>query len=287
MKPNLFLERNSDEILDRAPVLLGLPLDLTAYKPGTRQAPKAIRNSQDCIESYSPKLDMDLLDVTFADIGDLDFQGLDLFGALTLIRQTMDSVVDRAAKPLSIGGEHTITLPVIGSILGRYPDVVVIQADAHADLRDYSDGKRISHATVMRRISELVGSERIIQLGIRSGNRAEFQWMRRHDTLLNWNENPQESLTRKIADRPVYCTLDLDVLDPSALPGTGNPELGGWTYTDLERLFDVLRGVKLIGADVVELNPTLDPTEASSIAAAKIVRELLLILGANPQSTSG
>ena len=282
MEKTLFLESHSQDPIAGAPALLGLPLDLTTtYRSGTDRAPMAIRKSSDSIESYSPRLDLDLLDTPFADLGDLDLAGLDVTGALTAIEQEVDSILDYSAKPLCLGGEHTVTLPVIRSLLKRYPDMVVAQADAHTDLRDDYEGAKLSHATVMRRISELIGTDRIIQLGIRSGTRAEFQWMRDNNSLLNWDDRAHERLLKKIADRPLYFTLDLDVLDPSALPGTGNPELGGWTYKDLERFFDILRSVKLIGADVVELNPNLDPTEASSIAAAKIVRELLLVLGTN------
>jgi agmatinase len=171
-----------------------------------------------------------------------------------------------------------------------YPELVVVHVDAHSDLRDHYQGSFINHATVMRRVAEVVGEGRLIQLGVRSGTKDEFTWMRESGTILRWNMNSPRILLDRLGDRPVYLSLDLDVLDPSCFPGTGNPEPGGWVYDDLERLFWTLDRVNLVAADVVELNPGLDPSDVSSITTARIVRELLLILaesgrrrGVNPR----
>jgi agmatinase len=177
-----------------------------------------------------------------------------------------------------MGGEHTVALPICQAVNEVCSNVVVVHADAHADLRDEYEGSRINHATVIRRIVELIGSDRLIQLGIRSGTKEEFIWMRENGAILQWAPFSDKTLVDRIADRPVYLTLDLDVLDPACMPGTGNPEAGGWFYKDLERLLHAMNHVNLVAADVVELNPTLDPSESSAITAAKIVRELLLIV---------
>lgn len=260
--------------------MIGCPLDLTStYRTGSDTAPQAIRTASDSIETYSPFLDLDLGDVPFADIGDVPLHGETLENALKKIRSALSEVLEAKARPLSLGGEHTITLPVLEALNTCNADFVVVHADAHSDLREEYEGSTLNHATVIRRISELVGPERLIQIGIRAGTREEFTWMRENGTLLHWGPAAEKTLLARIGGRSVYLTLDLDVLDPACLHATGNPEPGGWFYPDLERLFSALAEITLLAADIVELNPTLDPSEAGTITAAKIVREALLILG--------
>ncbi len=277
-----FLEASSSEVLPGRPAIIGLPFDrTTTFRSGTDKAPDAIRVASDSIETYSPFLERDLLDAPFADLGDLDFHGTktdEIEPALAKIEVPVTRALSERAKTLAIGGEHTVTLPIVRVLARVHRDLVLVHADAHTDLRDDYDGNRLNHATVMKRVSEVIGPERMIQLGIRSGTREEFQWMRSRDTLLDWGPGAEEVLLRRIRDRPVYLSLDLDVLDPACFPGTGNPEPGGWFYKDMERLLLAMTRVHLVGADVVELNPGLDPSGASSVTAAKITRELLLIL---------
>jgi agmatinase len=198
--------------------------------------------------------------------------------ALEKIGEQVQAVMDQGGVPLSIGGEHTVTLPAVKAVRSLHPDLVVVHLDAHTDLREHYEGSPINHATVMRRIAEIVGPDHLIQLGIRSGTKEEFAWMREHGTVLEWLPSAERSFLKRIDNRPVYLTVDLDVLDPSCMPGTGNPEAGGWSYREMERLLHVMNSVHLAAADVVELNPSLDSSEVSTITAAKIVRELLLIL---------
>lgn len=279
----LFLEAAGMEVIAGRPALLGMPLDVTStYRKGSADAPNAIRVSSDSIESYSPFLDRDLLDAPFSDLGDVDMEGKSLEAVLAAIREHVARVIAAAAFPLCLGGEHTVALPIVEALASVYPDLVVVHADAHADLREHYEGNALNHATVMRRIAEIVGPQRLIQLGIRSGTREEFTWMRRHATILHWGPAAERELIRRLRNRPVYLSFDLDVLDPSCFPGTGNPEPGGWLYSDVERLLHVLDRVDLVAADVVELNPRLDPSEVSTITAARIVRELLLIVGNRP-----
>ncbi|MGC8906572.1 MAG: agmatinase [Desulfomonilaceae bacterium] len=276
---NQFLGCSSNRIMEGRPALVGCPLDLTTtYRHGCHKAPQAIRASSDSIETFSPLFWGDLLDAPFSDIGDIEFKDNRIESCLDLIQETAASILEKKAIPLSLGGEHTITLPIVKAVDAVYPRCVVIQLDAHTDLRSDYEGMRLNHATVMRRIAELIGPDRIIQIGVRSGLKEEFEWMREHETLLEWQTLSERGLTRCIAGRPVYVTIDVDVLDPACMPATGNPEAGGLFYADLERFFRMMESFQVVGADVVELNPDLDPTEVGCITTAKIVREMLLLM---------
>lgn len=280
MSDALFLEASSREILPGCPVILGCPLDETAtYRAGSDKAPQAIRLGSESIETYSPLLDRDLSDHDFFDLGDLHFEPEALEKSLEIIELSVTEILKSEAFPICLGGEHTITLPIVKALKALHSDFIIVHLDAHTDLRDHYEGNRVNHATVMRRVREIVGPGRLLQLGIRSGTREEFSWMREQGTLLEWNPSLDKALLERVRDMPVYLTLDLDVLDPACLPGTGNPEAGGWFYNDLERIFLALDQVTLLGADVVELNPGLDSSGVSAITASKIVREILLITG--------
>jgi agmatinase len=263
-------------------VILGCGLDLTStYRNGCGRGPQSIRDASESIETYSPFLDRDLSDERFADLGDLSLSASSLEQSLQLINEAATRMLQQGARPLCLGGEHTITLPIIQALEVFHQDFVVIHADAHTDLREEYEGSALNHATVMRRVAELVGPQRIIQLGIRSGTKEEFSWMREHSTLLDWGPAAEKKLFRRVGNRPVYLTLDLDVLDPACFPSTGNPEPGGWFYRDMEHLLKTLEPLNVLGADVVELNPDLDPCEVGAITAARIVRELVFVLARN------
>jgi len=277
---NYFLSCSSNSVLPGRPVILGCPLDLTCtYRKGVGNAPKAIRSVSESLETYSPLLNLDLLEVPFSDIGDLDFHGCSIHSALKKIRRAVEDLIVQKCTPLLLGGEHTLTLAALEACLLSFEEVLLIHLDAHSDLRDEYEGNTLNHATVVRRIVEKIGPNRLIQIGIRAGTKEEFAWMKKNRTLIAWEPGSDKLLLQRIRDRPVYVSLDLDILDPACLPGTGNPEAGGWFYHDMERFLVALSKMNIIGADVVELNPSLDYSEASAITAAKIVREILLILG--------
>jgi agmatinase len=179
-------------------------------------------------------------------------------------------------KWLGIGGEHLVTLPAFEAYLEKYPDIAVVHFDAHADLRDDYLGEKLSHATVLRRIADYIGPERMIQIGIRSGPQEEFDWMRQHKTLVESMEQLAEAKQR-IAGRPVFLTIDLDVLDPSILPGTGTPEPGGLSFKEFLCYLMAFQNCPLVGADVVELAPHYDASGVSAVVAAKVIREVLLL----------
>jgi agmatinase len=277
-----FLGYASGEAVSGRPVLVGCPLDVTCtYRTGTAAAANLIRIASDSIETYSPLLDEDLTDFPFSDVGDLPLAGASVKSALDTIQTAVSAVLKKGAGPLCVGGEHTITLPIIKALREVRDDFVVLHLDAHTDLREEYEGSSINHATVIRRVTDLIGPKRLIQLGVRSGTREEFAWMRSNGTLRYWSSRSDKMLLEAIGRAPVYLTVDLDVLDPACFPGTGNPEPGGWFYPDMERFLRFLERLHLVGIDVVELNPGLDPSESSTITAAKIIRELLIILGRN------
>ena len=161
MKSEPFLGCSSKEILAGSPVLFGCPLDLTCtYRKGTGRAPQHIRIASDSIETYSPLLDRDLTDMRFSDVGDLDLSGLPLEAALEEVRETASKIVQHGAKPLCIGGEHTLTWPIAQAVKEAYPDILVLHLDAHSDLRETYEGSSVNHATVMNLISREL--ERIV-----------------------------------------------------------------------------------------------------------------------------
>ncbi|MCL4409056.1 MAG: arginase family protein, partial [Gammaproteobacteria bacterium] len=190
--------------------------------------------------------------------------------------------IDLAAegvKVMTLGGEHSISYAPIVKYLNQYPDLVLVHLDAHADLRDGFTGFHYSHASIIRRALDHFGpNHELIQYGIRSGTREEYQYMREHKTVRTSRKDFLDSIAAIPADRPIYLTLDLDYFDPSFLPGTGTPEPGGEDFHSFVSLIKLLRERNLVGCDVVELSPQIDPTGNSDVFAAKIVRELLLVL---------
>ena len=266
-------------------VMVGMPYDgTTSNRPGARFGPAAIREASWGLEIYSPKLDASLDQLTYFDAGDLELPMGNRDACLAQIRQTASEVLRADKKWVGIGGEHLVTLPVIEAYLEKYPDLAVIQFDAHADLRDDYLGEKLSHATVMRRVADLIGPERLFQIGIRSGPQEEFAWMREHGTLLRGLVELIR-VNKLLGDTPVFITVDLDVLDPSVLPGTGTPEPDGMSFGELTDWLARLRYLNIVGCDAVELAPHYDTSGVSSAVAAKVLRELLL-LNADPKKHS-
>ena len=261
-------------------VLFGAPFDsTTSFRPGTRFGPGAIRHESFGLESYSPYQDKDLLDASVLDSGDLELCLGDSVKALAQIEERAAQILDGGKRPFLLGGEHLVTLGALRAVQARYPEVHILHFDAHADLRQDYLGAPLSHACVLRRCWELVGDGRIFQFGIRSGDREEFRWGAEHVTTHRFDLEGLEEVLDKLAGKPVYFTLDLDVLDPSVFPGTGTPEPGGVSFDTLRRAVTLVCGrLNIVGCDVNELSPAYDPTGASTAVAGKIVREMLLAL---------
>ena len=257
--------------------IFGAPFDsTTSYRPGARFASSAMRNESYGIETYSPYQDKDLLDAEIFDCGDLELCFGSPESALNDIEKMTEIIISDGKLPIMIGGEHLVTLGAVRAAIKKYPDLRIVHFDAHADLRDDYLGQKLSHACVMRRCHELLGDGKIFQFGIRSGDREEFLWGREHVYTNRFDFSGIERIKEKTGDRPVYFTLDLDVLDPSCFCGTGTPEAGGVSYNELIKAIEKVSELNVIGLDINELSPTLDQSGASTALACKLLREILL-----------
>ena len=262
-------------------VLYGAPFDsTTSFRPGTRFAGQAVRNDSYGLETYSPYQDRDLTDIQVFDSGDLEL----CFGssemALADIQNRAWEILEAEKIPLLLGGEHLVTLAAVRAAARKYPGLHIIHFDAHADLRDDYLGARLSHACVIRRCHDILGDGRIHQFCIRSGEREEFRFAKEHTDFHPFTFEGLEETIQEL-DReqvPVYFTIDLDCLDPSVFPGTGTPEAGGVSFLELLAAIRKVSELNIVGADVNELAPMLDPSGVSTATACKVVRELLLAL---------
>lgn len=262
---------------DAKAVLFGVPFDGTAsYRPGTRFGPSAIRNESYGIETYSPYLNRDLTDCSIFDGGDMEIPFGNTERTLEMVEEYTDKLLHDDKKFVMLGGEHLITLGAIRAVLRHYPDVHIIHFDAHTDLRTEYLGEKLSHSTVMRQIWNLVGDGRIHQFGIRSGERPEFEFAKIHTELHKFNLDDFADTVDLLKGRPVYFTLDLDVLDSSVFSGTGTPEAGGVTFKELLDAVTQLHLLNVVGCDINELAPHYDQSGSSTAAACKITREILL-----------
>ena len=255
-------------------VMLGLPYDCTcSNRAGTRFAPQSARLESVGIETYSVYFDRDMEETKFFDAGDLEYPFGNAQKALDITENNVDSIYDDGKKLLGVGGEHLITLANVKSVLKKYDNVAVIQFDAHTDLREQYLGEKLTHSGVMYRIAELIGYENIAQIGLRSGEKEEFDIVKKYGTL----KTSKEELD-KFKEKNVFLTIDLDVLDPSLMSGVGTPEAGGMSYKELMDWIVYLKDFNIIGADIMELAPDIDITKTSTATACKLIREVLMIL---------
>jgi agmatinase len=258
--------------------LFGVPYDgTTSFRPGARFGPAAIREVSSGLESYDPQLELDLEDLAFADLGAVAIP----FGApepvVAAVRGATEAVLSLGLSPLMLGGEHSISSGAVAAVATAHPDLVLVQLDAHADLRQEWLGARHSHACAMRRCLEVLPSGDLLQIAIRSGTRPEFSELHGSGRLVAIGHMAEALMPFR--GRPLYLTVDLDWFDPAVLPGTGTPEPGGFHWGHFAELVEELRHHRLVAADVVELAPQLDPSGVSAVLAAKVVRTLLLLLG--------
>ncbi len=243
-------------------VFFGVPLERTvSYRGGPAQAPTAIRTASYSIEVYSHVFRCDLAQVGICDLGDVDVF-LPMEEMLRAAREEVRRILVAGKAPVVVGGEHTVTLPLVQAAAAQGP-VQVLALDAHTDLRDTYEGKRIAHATVLRRVSEVTA--RLVIVGARSfygGEVDEPFFAELH-----------EAEKRLDPTLPVWLTIDLDALDPALCPGVTNPEPGGLAYREVLDLFRMLRKFRVLGMDLVELAPPFDPAGVSAITAAKLLVE--------------
>lgn len=264
---------------DAGIVLFGAPFDsTTSFRPGARFGSSAIRGESFGIETFSPYQEKDLSDIRVFDAGDLEL----CFGSPELALCDIEAFAKRVFAdhkiPFMVGGEHLVTLGAVRAAAASYPDLNILHFDAHADLREDYLGQKLSHASVMRRSWELLGDGRIYQYGIRSGDRSEFLWAPGHVFMTRFDFSGLSQAVEALAGKPVYLTVDLDVLDPSEFPGTGTPEAGGVSFTYLLKACLEAAKLDIVGLDMVELCPVYDHSGASTALACKLVRELLLAI---------
>lgn len=277
--PNTFLAcdsiyKNSDI------VLFGAPFDsTTSGRPGTRYASRYMRTeSVYGMESYSPFFDKDLSEIKVCDYGDISLPFGNSKKTLNILEKVTDKIFNDNKIPFMIGGEHLLTLATVKAATKKYSDLNIIHFDAHSDTADTILGEKLSHGTVMKRIFELNNNIKIYQFGIRSGTKKEFLWCKENIYTNKFNFNGLENIVNEIKNKPVYLSVDIDVLDPSILPATGTPEAGGVTFLELLNALKTISKLNIIGADLMELSPLLDTNGTSTTIACKLLREMLLII---------
>jgi agmatinase len=268
--------------------LWGFGFDGTAcFRKGTKAGPQALREISYGIEGYSPYQDLDLEDYSnIYDLGDFSLSyekdvDADFLNATKNLQASIDQLDLKGEKQrfLLVGGEHSVSYGQIVSHLKQYPDMVLLHLDAHADLRDGYEGHHYSHASIIKRSLDHFGPDhQLIQYGIRSGTKEEYEWMKENRSLATSRAEFLERVSSIEKSRPIYLTLDLDYFDPGIFPGTGTPEPGGEDFHSFISLVKILKEKNFIGADAVELSPALDSSGNSSVFASKVVREILLLL---------
>jgi agmatinase len=276
---NVFM-LSSDNYESSRAVIYGMPMDFTvSFRPGSRFGPARIREVSIGLEEYSPYLDKSLDEMTYFDAGDLLLPFGNAARSLEIIGDYVRGLLKDDKFPLGLGGEHLVSWPVFREVYAKYPDLAIVHFDAHADLREQYEGESLSHSTPLRKAAGLIGGKNIYQFGIRSGSREEFQYARENINFHPFEVlEPLKKVLPELAGRPVYLTIDIDVLDPSCAPGTGTAEAGGITSKELLAAVHAMAAANLnvVGADVVEVAPAYDPTEQTQIVAAKLIREILL-----------
>lgn len=266
-------------------LLTGIPLDRTSsFAPGTRFGPDMTRIGADNIESFSPYQQADVTQVKVCDAGNLEFTFADPGAPIRLIEETVRSSLAEGKRLIAIGGEHTITPPIVRELSRVHAGLCVVQFDAHSDLRDEFLGERVCHATAMRRVLDTIPRDRLYQLGIRSFSSPEE--MQATNVFPFAVEDAMPEVIKSIAGRPVYLTLDLDVLDPAYLADVQTPQPGGCSYTELARALAAFAGQYVVGADIVEFCPRTIQPSAGASTVAELVRELVLLVGLAPHLTA-
>ncbi|NPV13359.1 agmatinase [candidate division WOR-3 bacterium] len=267
----------NSEFAEAQVVVTGIPLDRTSsFIPGTRFGPEIGRLGTANIESFSPYQKRDLSQCRVYDAGDIFLTYETPDAPFVLIKSTTQKCYQEKKVQLAVGGEHTITPVIISELVKIYPDLCVIQFDAHADLREEFLGEHLCHATAMRRVLDFLPRANLFQLGIRSFVLPEEMTLPNmfpFETL-----SPSQEVRRTIGHKPVYITLDIDVLDPSIMPDVQTPQPGGCSYRELAQSLASFVGMRIIGADIVEYCPRSSAVPATAPVVAELIRELILLL---------
>jgi len=258
--------------------LFGVCWDGTSsFKAGSRFAGFAVREASFGMEEFSFYQQRSLLDIKFADYGDLFLPPGQKARVLADIESAVKEIRAKGQFPIAFGGEHLVALPLILAAFEEHPDMALVHFDAHADLRPDLWGDTLTHATIIGRAADRIGYENLFQFGIRSGSIEEWQLAQQHQTIRPFSLEAIDEVLAKLGDRPIYITLDMDVLDPSLYPGTGTPEPGGIGWDLLIAGLKRFRGRKLVGMDCLELAPHYDATGVSAMTMAKTLREMIIL----------
>jgi len=261
--------------------LIGVPFDgATTYRPGAKYGPQAIRGASYSLETFSTFLDLDLLGRDYLDWGDIETTSGQPGLMVKQIDERISQALELNLKTVILGGDRVISYGVVASMLKKFPELAVLQVDAHACLREDIDGEKLCHLTTMRRISEIIPSSRIYRLGIRSGTREELIEAKVELPIsMDSTGIDVDSVVRTIPkDIPLYVTFDMGVFDPSLVPGVGKPKPNGFTWRDFIKTARGLNFLNVVGFDVVGLAPEYDSTEISAVIVSSAVRELMLVL---------
>ncbi|RFU67986.1 agmatinase [Bacillus sp. V59.32b] len=277
---NVFIKSHPDFEESEA-VIYGMPMDWTvSYRPGSRFGPTRIREVSIGLEEYSAYLDRDLEEVKYYDAGDIPLPFGNPHRSLDIIEEFVGGILDAGKFPLGIGGEHLVSWPVMKAVFKKYPDLAIIHMDAHTDLREHYEGEPLSHSTPIRKIAEHIGPDNVYSFGIRSGMKEEFEWAKENEMHISKFEvlEPLKEILPKLAGRPVYVTIDIDVLDPAHAPGTGTVDAGGITSKELlASIHEIAKSdLKVVGCDLVEVAPIYDVSEQTANTASKLIREMIL-----------
>lgn len=271
---------------------IGIPMDIgTSNRPGTRLGPRQIRDESRMLRPYNMATRAAPYDsLQVADIGDVPVNTFNLLKSVDRITDFYDEVLEHGCKPLTLGGEHTLTLPILRAMAKKYGPVGLIQVDAHADVNEHMFGEPIAHGTPFRRAQEegLLASNKVAQIGLRgTGYAAEdFDWCREQGFRVVpaeacWHkslENLMAEIREQMGETPVYITFDIDSLDPSVAPGTGTVEMGGLTSQQALEIVRGAWGLNVIGADLVEVSPPYDSSGNTALVGATLLYEMLCIM---------
>lgn len=259
-------------------VLVGVPMDHTAsFRPGARFGPEAVRGVAESLEEYSFYQDEDLTEMKFTDLGDLLLPPGNASRALELVREAATVILRTGKVPFFLGGEHLLSYAAVQAVTEVFPDLVVICLDAHTDLRPTYLGETLSHASACYLINDCLRKGHLYQFGVRSGPREDFLYARQHSKVFPEKVlEPLRKVLPSLKGKPVYFTLDIDVLDPAFAPGTGAPEPGGLGFQEILSTVLLLSELEVVGLDLVEIAPAYDPSGITSLAGAKLVKEAII-----------
>lgn len=273
--------------------LIGIPWDSgTTNRPGARHGPRQVRDMSALMRRYHPVLDISPYELAnCADLGDSPVNPVNITDALAAIESYYDTVIEKKIIPLSCGGDHLTTLPILRALAKSHGPLALIQFDAHTDTLDsYFGDNKFTHGTPFRRAIEegIIDPKHYVQIGIRGGlyDKDDNSWQQDQGVTMFGIDDCFEtgidavlSQAKEIAgDKPTYVTFDIDCLDPVFAPGTGTPEIGGFSSHDAQRMIRLLRGVPIIGADMVEVSPPFDSSGTTALIGATVLFELLCII---------